>query len=56
MDEYSYKKIDAFTSEKSLGNPAACICLESGQTLAEDKMQVLFGGCATDRIIGKYIL
>jgi len=41
MDEYSYKKIDAFTSEKSLGNPAACIYLDNGQTLAEDKMQAI---------------
>ncbi|MBP1760853.1 MAG: phenazine biosynthesis protein PhzF family [Firmicutes bacterium] len=41
MEEYSYKKIDAFTSEKSLGNPAACIYLDNGQTLDEDKMQAI---------------
>lgn len=41
MNEYSYKKIDAFTSEKSLGNPAACIYLDKDQTLDEDKMQTI---------------
>ena len=38
MNRYSYKKIDAFTSGKSLGNPAACIYLKDGQTLTEDQM------------------
>lgn len=38
MNEYRYKKIDAFTSEKSLGNPAACIYLENGHILNGDKM------------------
>lgn len=41
MNEYNYKKIDAFTSEKSLGNPAACIYLDDGQTMDEDKMQAI---------------
>ncbi|MEN6390930.1 MAG: PhzF family phenazine biosynthesis isomerase [Syntrophomonas sp.] len=41
MSEYHYKKIDAFTSEKSLGNPAACIYLENSQTLDEDEMQLI---------------
>lgn len=41
MNEYHYKKIDAFTSEKSLGNPAACIYLDNGQTIDEDKMQAI---------------
>jgi len=41
MNEYHYKKIDAFTSEKSLGNPAACIYLDDGQTMDEDKMQAI---------------
>lgn len=41
MNEYSYKKIDAFTSKKSLGNPAACIYLDNDQTLDEDKMQAI---------------
>jgi PhzF family phenazine biosynthesis protein len=38
MREYNYKKIDAFTSEKSLGNPAACIYLEDNQTLSDIDM------------------
>ncbi|MFA9424388.1 MAG: PhzF family phenazine biosynthesis protein, partial [Sedimentibacter sp.] len=33
-----YKKIDAFTLGKSLGNPAACIYLEDNQTLSDDEM------------------
>ncbi len=39
MKEYNYKKIDAFTSGKSLGNPAACIYLTDNQMLSEDEMQ-----------------
>ncbi|MEI7883813.1 MAG: PhzF family phenazine biosynthesis isomerase [Clostridia bacterium] len=38
MQEYSYKKIDAFTVEKSLGNPAACIYLIDNQTLSDEEM------------------
>lgn len=38
MDEYYYKKVDAFTSKKSLGNPAACIYLEDNQSLSNDEM------------------
>jgi len=38
MREYKYKKIDAFTSGKSLGNPAACIYLEDNQALSDDEM------------------
>ena len=38
MREYSYRKIDAFTMGKSLGNPAACIYLEDNQTLSDDEM------------------
>ena len=41
MREYNYKKIDAFTSEKSLGNPAACIYLEEHQTLLDSEMLVI---------------
>lgn len=41
MNEYHYKKIDAFTSDKSMGNPAACIYLDNGQTIDEEKMQVI---------------
>lgn len=38
MGEYNYRKIDAFTSEDSLGNPAACIYLENEQRLTDDEM------------------
>ena len=38
MQELCYRKIDAFTSGKSLGNPAACIYLESNQTLSDSDM------------------
>jgi len=36
--EYVYKKIDAFTDGKSLGNPAACIYMKQGEALSEDSM------------------
>ncbi|PKM72755.1 MAG: PhzF family phenazine biosynthesis protein [Firmicutes bacterium HGW-Firmicutes-16] len=38
MERYCYKKIDAFTSGKSLGNPAACIYLNDNQTLTDEEM------------------
>ncbi len=38
MERYNYKKIDAFTSGESLGNPAACIYLEDNQTLTDEEM------------------
>lgn len=38
MREFLYKKVDAFTTEKSLGNPAACIYLEDNQILSNDEM------------------
>lgn len=38
MKEYNYEKIDAFTSNKSFGNPAACIYLEDDQILTNDEM------------------
>jgi PhzF family phenazine biosynthesis protein len=41
MGEYRYKKIDAFTSGNSNGNPAACIYLEPGQRLTEREMQLI---------------
>ncbi len=41
MEEYVYKKIDAFTSGNSYGNPAACIYLEPGQHLTEQEMQLI---------------
>lgn len=36
--EYVYKKIDAFTDGKSLGNPAACIQMKQGEYLTDDIM------------------
>ena len=38
LKELEYRKIDAFTSFNSLGNPAACVYLNGGQTLTEDEM------------------
>ncbi len=38
MPSYSYKKIDAFTSGGSLGNPAACLYLKNGETLTDAQM------------------
>lgn len=38
MSSYPYKKIDAFTSHFSSGNPAACLYLEKGQVLSADAM------------------
>jgi len=38
MNVYAYKKIDAFTSGGSLGNPAACLYLKEGQTLTDTQM------------------
>ena len=38
MKTYEYRKIDAFTSENSLGNPAACVYLENGEILTETEM------------------
>lgn len=35
MDTYKYKKIDAFTSGLSLGNPAACVYLDNDQILTD---------------------
>lgn len=39
METYKYQKADAFTSEQSTGNPAACIFLSEKQTLSEAAMQ-----------------
>ncbi len=39
MKSLSYKKVNAFTSDSSSGNPAACIYLEAGQSLASSDMQ-----------------
>lgn len=38
MLSYSYKKIDAFTSGNSLGNPAACLYLTQDQSLTDAQM------------------
>ena len=38
MSRYPYKKIDAFTSHFSSGNPAACLYLEKGRPLADKDM------------------
>jgi len=38
MQTYRYAKIDAFTADGSLGNPAACLYLEDGQLLSEQEM------------------
>jgi PhzF family phenazine biosynthesis protein len=38
MKEVAYKKIDAFTSANSLGNPAACIYLHEDESLSDVEM------------------
>lgn len=38
MREFTYKKINAFSVEKSGGNPAACLYLKSWQKLSEAEM------------------
>ncbi|MCL1973152.1 MAG: PhzF family phenazine biosynthesis isomerase [Endomicrobia bacterium] len=38
MNAYKYKKIDAFTSGLSLGNPAACVYLDKSQVLTDAQM------------------
>lgn len=38
MDAYKYQKVDAFTSNTSTGNPAACIFLNKTQSLSEKAM------------------
>lgn len=39
MREYKYKKINAFTNQYSLGNPAACIYLNQNDELSTEVMQ-----------------
>ncbi len=39
MRTFDYKKIDAFTAGNSVGNPAACIYLEPGQSMTDAEMQ-----------------
>ena len=39
MKSLNYKKVDAFTSAASSGNPAACIVLEPDRTLTREEMQ-----------------
>ncbi len=41
MKACAYKKIDAFTSGRSLGNPAACLFLGDGETLSDAEMQFI---------------
>lgn len=38
MKKFCYKKINAFTSNKSLGNPAACIYLKENENLSQSEM------------------
>lgn len=38
MEAYQYRKIDAFTAGKSLGNPAACIYLGNNQIISDSEM------------------
>jgi len=38
MVSYHYEKIDAFTAQGSLGNPAACLFLQEGQNLSDEQM------------------
>lgn len=38
MQKYDYRKVDAFTSATSLGNPAACVYLKENETLTPDEM------------------
>ncbi|ADL52821.1 PhzF family phenazine biosynthesis protein [Clostridium cellulovorans] len=40
MRKYKYKKIDAFITEKSLGNPAAYILLEDKNLTPEEMLQI----------------
>lgn len=39
MKSFDYRKIDAFASAGSEGNPAACIYIDGNQTLTEGEMQ-----------------
>ena len=39
MKSLTYKKLDAFASGASSGNPAACIYLDKNQVLADSEMQ-----------------
>lgn len=41
MGAYFYKKIDAFTSGESAGNPAACLYLDEDQKLSALQMQTI---------------
>ncbi|MCC8179432.1 MAG: PhzF family phenazine biosynthesis protein [Planctomycetes bacterium] len=41
MNTYRYRKIDAFASGQSTGNPAACIHLGDGESLDDSAMQAI---------------
>lgn len=43
METYRYRKADAFTSDASNGNPAACLFLDKNQILSEDAMLEIAG-------------
>jgi PhzF family phenazine biosynthesis protein len=42
MKKLNYKKIDAFTSNNSLGNPAACLYLGKEKLLPEEMLNIAF--------------
>ena len=39
MNRYAFKKIDAFATRESEGNPAAAICLDTDDDISVDEMQ-----------------
>jgi PhzF family phenazine biosynthesis protein len=41
MRSYTYKKLNAFTSDCSSGNPAACIYIGAGEVLTDNDMQAI---------------
>jgi PhzF family phenazine biosynthesis protein len=41
MNEYNYKRIDAFTSGNSSGNPAGVVYLRHDETISEEQMQAI---------------
>ena len=51
MQKLRFKKIDAFVSGKSTGNPAACIYLDRPDALTDDQMQQIareMAGCVSE--------
>ena len=41
MKDFPFKKIDAFTSGTSAGNPAGCIYLSKAGDISEEEMQLI---------------